>query len=344
MAYVVTENCIKCKYTDCVDVCPVDCFHEGPNFLVIDPDECIDCSLCVSECPAEAIFAEDDVPHRQHEFITLNAELCKIWPVIAERRLLKPINAAAKAQIDSAFAAMDGGLRSEVQEILLTNQGDRDTFRSLYPFSPALVQALVAQGVQMPPLGPPIDLAHLGGMESLDPRRMKAVLAVLVAVLLLGVGAWQVVGPGELLAAGTWLWPVSLLLGIGLGVGMAWWPARRVKADPQSPGSLAGVLELLLLAALIAVSVWCVQGVWRAAAVVWGTPQVAHYTPMAPQTWDSSASSKRVWTGPAGMPPLVLYQRKRGPQLQPKVVALPVLHTWGGLWQADARVLDALSR
>ncbi len=86
MAYVVTENCIKCKYMDCVDVCPVDCFHEGPNFLVIDPDECIDCSLCVSECPAEAIFAEDDVPHRQHEFITLNAELCKIWPVIAERR------------------------------------------------------------------------------------------------------------------------------------------------------------------------------------------------------------------------------------------------------------------
>jgi ferredoxin len=62
MAYVVTENCIKCKFTDCVDVCPVDCFHEGPNFLVIDPEECIDCTLCVPECPAEAIFAEDDVP------------------------------------------------------------------------------------------------------------------------------------------------------------------------------------------------------------------------------------------------------------------------------------------
>ena len=86
MAYVVTENCIKCKYTDCVDVCPVDCFHEGPNFLVIDPDACIDCTLCVAECPAEAIFAEDDVPDHLHEFITLNAELCKVWPVIAERR------------------------------------------------------------------------------------------------------------------------------------------------------------------------------------------------------------------------------------------------------------------
>ena len=64
MTYVVTESCIRCKYTDCVDVCPVDCFREGPNFLVIDPDECIDCTLCVAECPVEAIFAEDDVPGR----------------------------------------------------------------------------------------------------------------------------------------------------------------------------------------------------------------------------------------------------------------------------------------
>ena len=58
MTYVVTESCIQCKYTDCVDVCPVDCFVEGPNFLAIDPDECIDCTLCVAECPAEAIFAD----------------------------------------------------------------------------------------------------------------------------------------------------------------------------------------------------------------------------------------------------------------------------------------------
>jgi ferredoxin len=86
MTYVVTESCIKCKYTDCVDVCPVDCFHEGPNFLVIDPDECIDCTLCVAECPAEAIFAEDDVPAGQVQFIQLNAELAKQWPVITERK------------------------------------------------------------------------------------------------------------------------------------------------------------------------------------------------------------------------------------------------------------------
>jgi ferredoxin len=86
MTYVVTDNCIKCKYTDCVDVCPVDCFHEGPNFLVIDPDECIDCTLCVAECPAEAIYAEDDVPAGQESFIALNAELAKNWPVISERK------------------------------------------------------------------------------------------------------------------------------------------------------------------------------------------------------------------------------------------------------------------
>jgi len=86
MAYVVTENCIRCKYTDCVDVCPVDCFREGPNFLAIDPDECIDCSLCVPECPAEAIFPEDDVPVAQRHMISLNAELAKQWPAITARQ------------------------------------------------------------------------------------------------------------------------------------------------------------------------------------------------------------------------------------------------------------------
>jgi ferredoxin len=86
MTYVVTETCIKCKYTDCVDVCPVDCFREGPNMLVIDPDECIDCTLCVAECPVEAIFAEDDVPDSQREFIQLNAELSKAWKPIIEKK------------------------------------------------------------------------------------------------------------------------------------------------------------------------------------------------------------------------------------------------------------------
>ncbi len=85
MTFVVTENCIKCKYMDCVEVCPVDCFHAGPNFLVIDPDECIDCTLCEPECPVEAIFSEEELPAGQEQFTALNAELAKQWPVISER-------------------------------------------------------------------------------------------------------------------------------------------------------------------------------------------------------------------------------------------------------------------
>lgn len=82
MAYVVAEPCIRCKYTDCVDVCPVDCFHEGPNFLVINPAVCIDCSLCVDECPAGAIFAVEDLPPEYGKYIELNIELAKSWPLI----------------------------------------------------------------------------------------------------------------------------------------------------------------------------------------------------------------------------------------------------------------------
>lgn len=86
MTYVVTENCIRCKYTDCVDVCPVDCFYEGPNFLVIHPDECIDCGLCEPECPAEAILSEDDLKDADQPFVALNAELAEIWPNISSRK------------------------------------------------------------------------------------------------------------------------------------------------------------------------------------------------------------------------------------------------------------------
>ena len=85
MAYVVTESCIRCKYTDCVDVCPVDCFKAGPNFLVIDPDECIDCAVCIPECPVNAIYAEEDVPEDQRDFIAINRELSQLWPTITKR-------------------------------------------------------------------------------------------------------------------------------------------------------------------------------------------------------------------------------------------------------------------
>jgi len=85
MTFIVTESCIKCKYTDCVEVCPVDCFHEGPNMLVIDPDECIDCALCEPECPVQAIMAEDDVPPDQQFFIEKNIELAKKWPILTHK-------------------------------------------------------------------------------------------------------------------------------------------------------------------------------------------------------------------------------------------------------------------
>ena len=86
MTFIVGENCIKCKHTDCVEVCPVDCFYEGPNMLVIHPDECIDCALCEPECPVDAIYADDELPEDQKEFLELNAELSEKWEVITEMK------------------------------------------------------------------------------------------------------------------------------------------------------------------------------------------------------------------------------------------------------------------
>ena len=90
MAYVVTAPCINCKYTDCVAVCPVDCFREGANFLVIDPDECIDCGACVPECPTQAIFEEGDVTDDMKEYIDLNAKYAKKWPSITTQKEALP--------------------------------------------------------------------------------------------------------------------------------------------------------------------------------------------------------------------------------------------------------------
>ena len=77
MTYVVNEKCIKCKYTDCVEVCPVDCFYEGENMLVIHPDECIDCGACVPECPVTAIFTEEEVPPNWESYIAKNRDVFK---------------------------------------------------------------------------------------------------------------------------------------------------------------------------------------------------------------------------------------------------------------------------
>jgi ferredoxin len=90
MAYVVAEPCIKCKYTDCVEVCPVTCFYEGANMLVIHPDECIDCGACEPVCPTQAIFIADEVPDKWKEFIELNATLSKQWPNIPTKKDAPP--------------------------------------------------------------------------------------------------------------------------------------------------------------------------------------------------------------------------------------------------------------
>ena len=86
MTHIVLDSCIRCKYTDCVDVCPVDCFREGPNMLVIDPDECIDCAVCVPECPVEAICAEEDAPEDQQHLLAVNVEKAKAWPSITRTK------------------------------------------------------------------------------------------------------------------------------------------------------------------------------------------------------------------------------------------------------------------
>ena len=94
MTYIVNDKCIGCKYTDCVDVCPVDCFYEGENMLVIHPDECIDCGLCVPECPIDAIYADDELPPDQIDFIEINLRLSEVYENITEGK--EPLAEAEK--------------------------------------------------------------------------------------------------------------------------------------------------------------------------------------------------------------------------------------------------------
>ena len=89
MTYVVTAPCFGCKYTDCLVVCPAECFHEGEHMLYIDPEECIDCGACLPECPVDAIYPEWEVPDRWQEFIALNAEMAPKTPSIYEQK--KPL-------------------------------------------------------------------------------------------------------------------------------------------------------------------------------------------------------------------------------------------------------------
>ena len=89
MTYFVTDNCIKCKHTDCVEVCPVDCFYEGENFLVINPDECIDCGVCEPECPVDAIVPDsafNDKPEQFEKWNDINLKYSNLWPNITQKK------------------------------------------------------------------------------------------------------------------------------------------------------------------------------------------------------------------------------------------------------------------
>ncbi len=108
MTYVVTDNCIMCKYTDCVEVCPVDCFYEGPNMLVINPAECIDCGVCVPECPAGAIEPEKA---ELVDWITLNKQYSSIWPVITQK---KPHHILAKQHDGIQNKLLQFGLETQI--------------------------------------------------------------------------------------------------------------------------------------------------------------------------------------------------------------------------------------
>ncbi|TNE72623.1 ferredoxin family protein [bacterium] len=110
MAYVVTEPCVNCKYTNCASVCPVDAFREGPNFLVIDPNECIDCDACASECPVEAIYPDDEVPAKWEHYIEWNERLADKWADHVINETKDPMPTADEA---AAKEGKDGDLQED---------------------------------------------------------------------------------------------------------------------------------------------------------------------------------------------------------------------------------------
>jgi len=108
MTFVVTQSCIRCKLMDCVEVCPVDCFYEGPNFLAINPDECIDCALCEPECPVNAIFSEDELPDKFQNFMEINKRLSEKWPNINVKKD-PPADADEWREVEDKLQYLDEG-------------------------------------------------------------------------------------------------------------------------------------------------------------------------------------------------------------------------------------------
>ena len=125
MTYVVTEACIKCKYMDCVEVCPVDCFYEGENMLVIHPDECIDCGVCEPECPADAI--KPDTEPGLEKWLEVNAEYAKAWPNITQKATCAPRcqGMGGRSRTSSpAFSAINPGAGPESGQARKGQEGE----------------------------------------------------------------------------------------------------------------------------------------------------------------------------------------------------------------------------
>lgn len=112
MTYVVTENCIQCRHTLCVDICPTDAFHVGPNFIAINPQECVDCGLCVPECPEDAILADNALDAGNQHFLALNARLAQRWPVLLERMQPLPDHALWSGRSDRLALLEDAEARA----------------------------------------------------------------------------------------------------------------------------------------------------------------------------------------------------------------------------------------
>lgn len=115
MTFIVTEKCVKCKYTDCVAVCPVDCFYEGENMLVINPDECIDCGVCEPECPIEAIKSDEELAPGEEKWLDINAKFSAVWPNITKTKDPLP---------DADAWAEKGGKEADLSEKPGTGDGD----------------------------------------------------------------------------------------------------------------------------------------------------------------------------------------------------------------------------